>query len=189
MANANYTLTCTGAGGSVSQTATVMMIAGPPSITLSANPPGVPRNTSTTLSWTSANVTSCAGSGGWSGAKAVSGSESVGPISQDTTYTLNCTGSNGNAVAMTTVSLREAVLSWQAPTKNVDGSTLTNLSGYKIYYGTASNNYPQTVSVSGASTTTWTVSLAPGTYYFAMTAVDSTGAESAKTNEVSKTVD
>ena len=89
---------------------------------------------------------------------------------------------------MTTVSLREALLSWQAPTKNVDGSALTNLAGYKIYYGTTSKNYTQTVSVTGASTTQWTLSLAPGTYYFAMTAVDSTGGESSKTNEVSKTI-
>ncbi len=89
---------------------------------------------------------------------------------------------------MTTVSLRQAVLSWQAPTKNVDGSALTNLSGYKIYYGTTSKNYTQTASVSGASTTTRTLSLAPGTYYFAVTALDSAGGESAKTNEVSKTV-
>jgi hypothetical protein len=89
---------------------------------------------------------------------------------------------------MTTVSLREAALSWQAPTKNVDGSNLTNLAGYKIYYGTSSKNYTQSVSVSGASTTTWTLSLAPGTYYFALTAVDASGGESSKTNEVSKTV-
>ena len=89
---------------------------------------------------------------------------------------------------MTTLSLREAVLSWQAPTKNVDGSTLTNLSGYKIYYGTTSKNYTQTVNVPGASTTTWTLPLSPGTYYFALTAVDSAGAESAKTAEVSKTI-
>ena len=166
----------------------VTVTAGPPSVSLTANPPGVPRNTNTTLSWTSANVTSCAASGGWSGPKATSASESVGPITQDTTYTLSCIGTGGNAVAMTTISLREAVLSWQAPTKNVDGSTLTNLAGYKIYYGTASKSYAQTVNVPGASTTTWTLSLAPGTYYFALTAVDSTGAESAKTEEVSKTV-
>jgi hypothetical protein len=172
----------------VTQTASVTVTAGNPSVSLAANPPGVPRNTNATLSWTSANVTSCAASGGWSGTKATSASESVGPITQDTTYTLSCTGTSGNAVAMTTISLREAVLSWQAPTKNVDGSSLTNLSGYKIYYGTASKSYAQTVSVSGASTTSWTLPLSPGTYYFALTAVDSTGAESAKTEEVSKTV-
>jgi hypothetical protein len=120
--------------------------------------------------------------------KATAGTQSVGPLTQDATYSLTCSGSDGNAVAMTTVSLREALLTWQAPTKNVDGTTLTNLAGYKIYYGTASKNYTQSVSVSGASTTQWTVSLAPGTYYFALTAVDSSGTESSKTNEVSKTV-
>jgi hypothetical protein len=171
----------------VTQTASVTVTAGNPSVSLAANPPGVPRNTNATLSWTSANVTSCAASGGWSGTKATSASESVGPITQDTTYTLSCTGTSGSAVAMTTVNLREARLSWQPPT-NADSSTLTNLSGFKIYYGTASNNYTQTVGVSGASTTSWTLPLSPGTYYFALTAVDSTGAESAKTEEVSKTV-
>jgi len=89
---------------------------------------------------------------------------------------------------MTTVTLRQAVLSWTAPSKNTDGSTLTNLSGYKIYYGTSSKNYSQTVSVSGASTTTRTLQLSPGTYYFALTAIDASGGESAKTNEVSKTI-
>jgi hypothetical protein len=187
-ANSSFTLTCAGGGGTVAQTASVTVTAGTPSVTLSANPPGVARNTNTTLSWTSANVTSCTASGSWSGTKAISGSESVGPITQDSTYSLNCSGAGGSAVAMTTVSLREATLSWQAPTKNVDGSALTNLAGYKIYYGTSSKNYTQTVSVSGASTTTWTIPLAAGTYYFAMTAVDSSGAESAKTNEVTKTV-
>jgi hypothetical protein len=162
--------------------------AGTPSVSLAANPAGVARNGTTTLTWSSANVTGCTASGGWSGALPVSGSQSVGPITQDSTYSLSCAGSGGNAVAMTTVSLREAVLTWAAPTRNVDGTTLTNLSGYKIYYGNAPGNYPQSVSVSGASTTTWTLSLAPGTYYFAMSAVDSTGAESARTNEVSKTV-
>jgi trimeric autotransporter adhesin len=187
-ATSSFTLACAGGGGTATQSATVTVIAGTPSVTLSANPRGVARNTSTTLSWTSANVSSCAASGAWSGTKAISGSESVGPISQDSTYSLSCSGTGGSAVAMTTVSLREAVLSWQAPTKNVDGSTLTNLAGYKIYYGTSSKNYTQTVSVSGASTTTWTLSLAPGTYYFALSAVDTSGGESAKTNEVSKTV-
>ena len=30
-----------------------------------------------------------------------------------------------------------AALSWAAPTKNTDGSTLTNLAGYRVHYGTA----------------------------------------------------
>src|SRR5262249_22405815 len=133
-------------------------------------------------------TTSCTASGAWSGALATSGTQSVGPISADSTYSLTCAGAGGNAVAMTTVTLRQAVLSWTAPTKNTDGSSLTNLSGYKIYYGTSSKNYTQSVSVSGGSTTSYTIAWAPGTYYSAMPAVDSSGGESAKTNEVSKTV-
>jgi len=89
---------------------------------------------------------------------------------------------------MTTVSLRQAVFSWTAPTKNTDGSNLTNLTGYKIYYGTSPGNYTQSVTVTGASTTSYTLPLSPGTYYFALTAVDSTGAESARTGELTKTV-
>jgi hypothetical protein len=76
-------------------------------------------------------------------------------------------------------------LSWQAPTKNVDG-TSASISGYKIYYGTASKNYSQNVSVSGASTLQRTIVLTPGTWYFAVTAIDTKGGESSKTNEVSK---
>jgi fibronectin type 3 domain-containing protein len=89
---------------------------------------------------------------------------------------------------MTTVSLRQAVITWTAPTKNTDGTAVT-LSGYKVYYGTASQNYSQTVSVSGASTVQRTVALSgPGTWYFAVTALDNKGAESAKSNEVSKVI-
>lgn len=88
---------------------------------------------------------------------------------------------------MTTLVLREAALSWQAPTKNVDG-TAVSLSGYKIYYGTASKSYSQTVSVSGASTLQRTITLTPGTWYFALAAVDSQGVESAKSSEVSKVI-
>src|SRR5262249_54641150 len=153
-----------------------------PTVTLSANPKGVAAGSSTSLTWSSTNANSCAATGAWSGTLATSGSQSVGPINADSTYTLTCSGTGGTAVAMTTVSLRQAVLTWTAPTKNTDGSNLTNLSGYKIYYGTSSKNYTQSVSVSGGSTNSWTLTLAPGTYYFAMSAVDSSGAESAKTN-------
>ncbi|HTK98428.1 MAG TPA: hypothetical protein VL379_10420 [Pseudomonadales bacterium] len=89
---------------------------------------------------------------------------------------------------MTTITLREAVLSWQAPTKNVDGSALTNLAGYKVYYGNGPRTYTQTVSISGASTLQRTIALTPGTWYFAVSAIDSQGVESAKSGEVSKVV-
>src|SRR5262249_32768130 len=106
----------------------------------------------------------------------------------DQSYTLTCAGTGGNAVASTTVTVRTAALSWTAPTQNTDGSALTNLAGYKVYWGPSSRNYTQNASVNGASATSFTASLTPGTWFFATTAFDSTGAESAKSNEVSKTV-
>ena len=119
---------------------------------------------------------------------ATSGSASVGPIAQDTTYSLNCTGANGSAMAMTTVSVRTARLSWTAPTQNVDGSALTDLASFKVYYGNASRSYTQSLTINSATTTQWTLSLTPGTWYFAITATDSGGHESAYSNEATKTV-
>jgi len=81
-----------------------------------------------------------------------------------------------------------ATLSWQAPSERTDGSALTNLSGYRIYYGNSPGNYSQSISL-GAGLSTYVIdNLAGGTWYFTMTALDSTGLESARTNPVSKTI-
>jgi len=186
--NTTFTLACTGAGGSVTQSASVTVASGPPTVTLGASPSWVNPNSSSTLSWSSTNATSCTASGGWSGTKATSGSESTGNLTQDKSYTLTCTGTGGNAMSMTSVSVRSAQLSWEAPTQNVDGSALTNLAGFKIYYGTSPRTYSQVQTINSPTQTSATVTLSPGTWYFAMTALNTLGEESAKTNEVSKTV-
>jgi hypothetical protein len=75
------------------------------------------------------------------------------------------------------------------PTENTDGSTLTNLAGYNIHYGTASHHYTQVVAVSNPGLATYVVSnLTPGTYYFAVAAVNSSGTESPLSAEVGTTV-
>jgi len=84
-------------------------------------------------------------------------------------------------------------LAWDAPTTNTDGSSLnpaTDLSLYKIYYGTASLTYTSVVNVTNPGTTTisQTLNLSPGTYYFAVTTVDASGQESSYSNEVMKTI-
>ena len=80
-------------------------------------------------------------------------------------------------------------LNWQPPTENVDGSALTDLAGYTIHYGTAAGTYTQTISLSNPGLATYVVSsLAPGTYYFAVAAVNSSGTESPLSSEVSATV-
>jgi hypothetical protein len=186
-----FTLSCNGAGGGTVGRVTVTVngtSGGSPTAQISATPPGVPVNGSTTLTWMSTNATSCTASGGWSGAKALNGSQSVGPIAQDQTYQLTCQGTGGNAIAMVSVDVRQAILSWTAPTKNTDGSALTNLSGYKLYWGNQSGSYGTPRTVDGADNTTQTIALSPGTYFFAVSAVDSGGNESALSNEVTKTV-
>lgn len=80
-------------------------------------------------------------------------------------------------------------LSWTAPTENEDGSTLTDLAGYKIYYGTAPSDYTQSLRIENPGLTSYVVqNLTPSTYYFVATAVNSQGIESVESNETVKVV-
>jgi len=93
------------------------------------------------------------------------------------------------AIAVTAMSNGRATLSWTAPTENTDGSTLANLSGYRIRYGTSAGALTQTIVINNASVTTYVVEdLAPATWFFAVTAVNSTGSESAYSNVANKSI-
>lgn len=96
---------------------------------------------------------------------------------------------SGGGTGPTPVCGSEATLTWTAPTENTDGTPLTDLSGFNIFYGNASRTYFTTIDVANPAATTYTITgLAPGTYYFAMTAKTSAGLESIQTNEVTKTL-
>jgi len=76
-------------------------------------------------------------------------------------------------------------LAWDRPTTNADGSPLTDLAGYKIYYGTASGTYGYSIDVGNVTTYTLT-GLAQGqTYYIAAAAYDTSSNQSGFSNEVS----
>jgi hypothetical protein len=82
-----------------------------------------------------------------------------------------------------------AKVSWVAPTENVNGTALTDLAGYNIYYGTDSASLNQKAPVSNAAATGYTVNgLASGTWYFAVTSYTSDGVESARSPLSSKTI-
>lgn len=68
-----------------------------PTASLTANPTSVQSGGTTTLTWTSNRATACTASGGWTGAKATSGSEDITNITAATTYTLVCSGDGGNS--------------------------------------------------------------------------------------------
>ena len=82
-----------------------------------------------------------------------------------------------------------ASLSWQAPTTNTDGSSLTNLAGYRIVYGTSQNALNQTITISNPGTTRYVIDgLSPATWYFAVKAYSSNGTESSNSSVASKTI-
>ena len=183
-----FSLSCSGPGGNTTASVTVRVNDGSdPTVTLSAADTSVDAGDTTTLTWSSTGTDSCTASGGWSGNKNTSGNEATAPVTANTTYTLTCSGPGGNAMAMIEVSANGLLsISWQAPTENVDGSPLTDLGGYTIYYGETSGNYTDEVSVNNPNATSFSVTLASGQYYVAMTATDVDGNESAMSNEVLK---
>lgn len=93
------------------------------------------------------------------------------------------------SITVTQVSNGSATLTWLPPTQNTDGSQLTNLSGYRIYYGTNANALTQTIDIGNASVSTYVVNnLSPGTWYFAVKARTSQGVESDFSNVASKRI-
>jgi len=82
-----------------------------------------------------------------------------------------------------------AMLSWQAPTTNTDGAALTDLAGYRIYYGMNADDLTQTVQLTSVGLQTYVIDdLGSGTWYFAIKAVTRTSVESALSDIVSKTI-
>ena len=82
-----------------------------------------------------------------------------------------------------------ATLSWEAPTTNTNGSALTDLAGYRIYYGPSRSDLNETVGLNTTGLQTYVIeNLAPGTWYFAIKAVTNNGIESALSQVVSKTI-
>ena len=79
-------------------------------------------------------------------------------------------------------------LAWDVPSTYVDGTPAAGQVGFKVYYGTASRAYTQVIDVKNVPSCSIN-SLYPGTtYYFAITAYDSTGIESDYSTELSKTI-
>ena len=87
------------------------------------------------------------------------------------------------SIDVTQAALGSVTLQWAAPTQNTDGTALTDLSGYKIYFGKAPGSYPNEIDVNSAGTTTYVIeNLVPDTYYFVSTAYNSQGVESGYSN-------
>lgn len=114
-----FDLSCAGSdGSSVSDSVSVTVrqdTPSPPTMTFSAAADSVAMDGSTTLSWSSADTDSCLATNAWSGSKPTSGSESTGPLSANSTYTLECSGPGGNVSRTVTVSVEPATVPAPVP--------------------------------------------------------------------------
>jgi hypothetical protein len=79
-----------------------------------------------------------------------------------------------------------ALLSWDAPTQNVDGTTLTDLAGFRVYQRLDSGSLVMLADV-GMDTELTLTSLDLGTYRFSVAAYDESLNEGRNSAEVSKT--
>ena len=91
-----------------------------------------------------------------------------------------------NVLAIATGS---ATVSWTPPTTNTDGSTLTDLTGYRVVYGRGSNELSESASINNAGLSTYTINnLSTGAWFFAVYAINSAGVESDISNVATKTI-
>lgn len=82
-----------------------------------------------------------------------------------------------------------ARLAWEPPVVRKDGTPFDDVAGYRVYYGRSPQQLTQALEIEDASVREAEVtSLAPGTWYFVATAVDSLGAESELSPVASKTI-
>jgi hypothetical protein len=93
------------------------------------------------------------------------------------------------SITVSAISLGSAELSWTAPTQNEDGTTLEDLAGYKLYWGTTPGSYTESVTIDNSTVTTYLVeNLAPGTYEFVATAYNDAGVESRYSGAATKVI-
>ncbi|RKZ55703.1 MAG: hypothetical protein DRQ44_17515 [Gammaproteobacteria bacterium] len=82
-------------------------------------------------------------------------------------------------------------LSWVAPVEREDNAiiSLSEIAGYKIYYGSTQGQYPESIAVNDGSAVDYTFqNFAAGTYYFVVTTIDTAGRESDYSTVVAFTI-
>lgn len=83
-----------------------------------------------------------------------------------------------------------ATVSWNPPVHNTDGSALTDLAGFRIYYGTSREILDQVVELTNPGLTSYVIEhLPPATWHFGVSAFTVDEMESALSALSSKTID
>ena len=120
---------------------------------------------------------------GWAGpwrvlAALSGGCQDPGPGTAPTTPAQGPSGAPGGAT-----------LSWDAPTTNTNGTALTDLIGYRIFYGSSPQDLSHTVQIKSVGLQTYVIEgLESGTWYFAVEAVAADGGRSTLSDLAVKTI-
>lgn len=132
------------------------------------------------LTWSTAPAaTQCVASGDWIGTRNPSGSQTLAAITTSKTYNLSCTWEGNN----------QATLTWKAPVKNTDESSLTDLKGYRLSWGTSITDLSNDVTIDNPAAVSHVMTMpGAGTYHYTLRAVNQRGVESVSTTPVSKTI-
>jgi hypothetical protein len=94
-------------------------------------------------------------------------------------FFISCSGGGSSGIDkddLYSANMSSVGLNWMPPSQNSDGSYITDLAGYKVYYGRSLNDYTQSVDV--GNYTEVVINLESGTWCFAVTAYDVSGNES-----------
>ena len=111
------------------------------------------------------------------------------PVTSTNNSTSSSSTSSVAAPSATGTGSGSATLVWSPPTENTNGSMLTNLAGYRIYFGSSASALTEVIDVKSAGITSYVVDkLVSGTYYFALSAYNATGVESAMQLVGNKTI-
>jgi Putative Ig domain len=87
------------------------------------------------------------------------------------------------------VAFGSVTVSWSPPTTNADGTPITDLAGYRIYYGRSADELESVAVVNNPGITRRVIDdLSPDTWFFAMTSINGSGLESARTQVGSVTI-
>ena len=183
-----YTLTCSGAGGTVAATANLSVTAAPPTptVSLTSSSSSITAGTSATLQWTSTNATSCTSTGAWSGSRATGGALSVTPSTAGNyAYTLTCTGAGGTSTATANLAVTAPT---PTPTVSLTSSPSNITAGASATLQWTTNNATSCTASgawSGSRATSGSLSVTQstvGSYAYALTCTGTGGTSSATAN-------
>lgn len=142
----NFVLTCnTEDNGTLNKSVTVT-VSPDVSMSLTVNPTQVTIGESAMLTWASQNASACTAANGWTGSKATSGTEKVGPYTTtgSRTFSLTCASSTGTATKTATL----AVVPAPAPTVSIS-STRTSVAVGETFGITFASTHAKTCTASG----------------------------------------